>query len=457
MTPFSASTIAQSQKVFRAHLMTRPPRLVLLFSIMLIGILGATIAALIFVPWRQTVIGQGEVSIFDPLERPQTVDSQIKGRLVELYVKEGDVVAKDQLIAKLVDRDTKFLDPRQTERVKNQIDALKQKKEATYGRIEALTAQLQAITASREAKLASAEQKVRQTQQKLEVNRQMLRVGEQDLKTAQLQEERIAKLENAGLKSRRDYELTVQKRVEAETKLQKMKGDLLLNDQDIALAKLQAATIIADAAEKSQKARESIAKAREEVAAIEEKVQKLSNEAGALSVRRSLQEVTAPRAGRIVNLKKLGPGQLVKEGQTIARIVPDIHSRGVELYLSGVDAPLVEPGIPVRLMFEGFPAVPFAGWDWASVGTFGGRVVSVDPVNTVEEGKGGYRVWVLPDPEEPPWPTEARLRIGTKANGWLQLNRVPLYYELWRQLNAFPAQPSNGNGKKPKTKPVIRR
>ena len=183
----------------------------------------------------------------------------------------------------------------------------------------------------------------------------------------------------------------------------------------------------------------------------------MKNDVDTLSVRRSLQTIVAPSSGRIVNLQKLGVGQLIKEGQTLARVVPEFHSRGVELYLSGVDAPLVETGVPVRLMFEGFPAVPFAGWDWASVGTFGGKVISVDPVNTEGEGKRGYRIWVLPDPDQPDWPSADRLRIGTKASGWLQLNQVPLYYELWRQLNAFPAQPANGNGDKPKTKAVIRR
>jgi multidrug resistance efflux pump len=451
------SPVARVSRVFQAHILTRPPRLLLLFSLIMLGMLGVIVVALIVVPWRQTVVGQGEVSIFDPMDRPQTVDSQIKGRLVELLVKEGDVVEAGQVMAKLEDLDSKFLGPQQTDRLNAQIEALEDKKSAAYARMESLAAQVNAIEDARVAKLASAEAKVQQTQQKLRVDRQMIQVGEQDLKTAQLQEQRIEKLESAGLKSRRDFELTIQKRVEAEMKLQKMTGELLLAEQEIQLARLEAAKINAEAAEKSQKAQESSAKARETIAEIDEKVQKLSNEAGALKVRRSLQTVVAPRAGRVVNLKKLGLGQLLKEGQTIAYIVPENQSRGVELYLSGIDAPLVENGVNVRLMFEGFPAVPFAGWDWATVGTFGGVVASVDPVNTEESGKSGYRIWVLPDPNQPAWPDEERLRIGSKASGWLMLNRVPLYYELWRQLNAFPAQPSKYEGKQPKTKPVIRR
>jgi len=442
--------------MFKAYLLTRPPRLVLVFSLLMVFFLVAVVAALILVPWRQTVVGQGQVAVFDPIDRPQTVDAQIKGRLAELLVREGQAVEAGQVIAKLEDRDSKYLDPQQTQRLRNQIEALEDKKQAALNGIEALAGQIQAIRQARVAKLASAQAKVELSQQKLAVNRQLLALGEQDLKTAELQQARITMLQEAGLKSQRDLELTIQKRVEAETKLQKMKGDLVLDQQTIEVAQLEAAQIVAEANEKTQKAMESSAKARENIASIEEKIEKLSNEAGSLKVRRSLQTIVAPRSGLVVNLQKLGLGQLIKEGQTIATIVPKNQSRGVELYLSGLDAPLVETGVKVRLMFEGFPAVPFAGWNWASVGTFGGRVVSVDPVNTKSADKTGYRIWVMPDADEPAWPAEDRLRIGSKVNGWLMLNEVPLYYELWRQLNAFPAQPAS-IGEKVKTKPVIRR
>ncbi len=444
----------------KSYQITRSPRLVLNFTLVVIAMVAAVVVALIFVPWRQTVIGQGEVAVFDPLDRPQTIDSQIKGRLVELLVKEGQTVEKGEVIARLEDRESKFLDPEQQQRIQGQIDALEAKQDAARLRIDTLGGQIEAVEASRQAKLASNNAKVSQNRQKLVVNRQMLAIGEQDLETARLQENRIQSLEKKGLRSRRDYELALQKRVQAQTKLQKMRGELVLNQQEIQVAQLEAAKIEAEAQEKTQKARESIAKAQESIAEIEEKLEKLRNELGAFAVRRSLRTLEAPASGRVVNLTKLGIGQLIKEGQTIARVVPENHSRGLELYLSGLDAPLVETGIPVRLMFEGFPAVPLVGWDWASVGTFGGVVVAVDPVTSEKNGiKDGFRVWVLPDPDQPEWPNDRRLRLGAKANGWLMLNQVPLYFELWRQLNAFPALPVKTEEEKggPKPKPIIRR
>jgi len=104
----------------------------------------------------------------------------------------------------------------------------------------------------------------------------------------------------------------------------------------------------------------------------------------------------------------------------------------------------VVPGSPVRLQFEGWPAVQIVGWPSVAVGTFGGEVVFVDPT---DNGKGKFRVVVAPLPDQKPrdgkmepvtWPSNRWLRQGVRVNGWVMLEQVPLWRELWRQLNGFP-------------------
>lgn len=443
---------------FRAHRLTRSPRALLMLSLLFLILCGLFALAMMWVPWRQTVLAHGQVAIYDPMHRPQPVDAQIKGRLVKLLVVEGQDVKKGQLLAVLEDRDTKFLDPRQQERWRQQIIALQDKERATWAQVEALRGQAQALRDATSAALPAAGAKADQMRQKLTILRQQLRIGEQDVLTAELQKERMESLFAEGLRSARDRELAVLKLVETEAYLQKMQGDLRLAETDIELAELERAKIAAELAEKQDKVRESIAKAQGDLADVREKMEKLGSEAAALDVRRQLQKVYVPIDGRIVKLSKVGPGHLIKEGDTLATIVPPQQELGVELYVRGLDTPLVEVGRPVRLMFEGFPAVPIAGWPWASVGTFGGKVAVVDPIATSSEGKSGFRIWVRPDPAQPAWPSEARLRIDSKVSGWIMLDDVPLYYEVWRQLNAFPARPAlDSTEEKVKIKPVIRR
>ncbi|TAE34469.1 MAG: efflux RND transporter periplasmic adaptor subunit [Alphaproteobacteria bacterium] len=160
--------------------------------------------------------------------------------------------------------------------------------------------------------------------------------------------------------------------------------------------------------------------------------------------RLSTQEIIAPTDGMITNMRTSGTASFVKSGDRLADILPDNNSMAVELFISGLDAPLVKPNREVRMIFEGWPALQFSGWPETAVGTFRGRVLSVDPAASLS---GKFRVLILPEPitESTPhhdgsyhWPNETYLRYGSKVQAWVLLDTVPLGFELWRQLNGFP-------------------
>ena len=95
------------------------------------------------------------------------------------------------------------------------------------------------------------------------------------------------------------------------------------------------------------------------------------------------RHVVAPCDGTVFRVSaNVGQGgQYVKEGDELCTIVPDTSDREVELFLDGIDAPLVlayadrRGEMPhVRLQFEGWPAIQFSGWPELAIGTFGGKV-----------------------------------------------------------------------------------
>lgn len=151
------------------------------------------------------------------------------------------------------------------------------------------------------------------------------------------------------------------------------------------------------------------------------------------------QSVTAPGDGRIVRTYAGASATLVKEGQTLADFLPEGSKPAAELYLQGIDMPLVRPGQHVRLQFEGWPIVQFSGWPSRAVGTFGGVVSVVDPAASTD---GRLRILVTAIEGEP-WPEARYLPFGTRAKGWVLLSKVTLGYELWRQLNSFPPEPEH--------------
>lgn len=403
--------------------------------------------ALVAVPWYQSVIGNGKVIVYAPMERVQQVDAEIPGRLEEWYVIEGQSVKKGDKLGLLRDIDSKFLDPQQIERTGTMLQAYRSKRELNRMRLTNMELQRKAVMQARSAALPAAQQRIEQNRQRLDQGRQTVVLSKQNLETDLLQLERIGTLEQQGLRSRRDLELIEQSLVKSRTELERNQMALNLSQRDISVAELEYQRQVASFEGELAKINDSYLKAQEELVELEAILAKIEIERSSLQVRRQQQWIVAPRDGKVVRLLQLGTGETVKAGDPLCQILPLAQDPAVELFILDFDAPLVHVGQKVRLMFDGFPAIPFTAFPWAEVGTFGGTVAVVD---AVDDGNGRYRLLVVPDtdPAELPWPgpheggTPFPLRPGTRAQGWVMMDKpVPLYWELWRRLNAFPPVP----------------
>jgi len=94
---------------------------------------------------------------------------------------------------------------------------------------------------------------------------------------------------------------------------------------------------------------------------------------------------------------------------------------------------LIHIGEKVRVQFDGWPAIVFSGWPSISYGTYGAKVVAVE--NFISSN-GMYRILLAPDETDHQWPDG--IRVGSGAKTIALLDDVPIWYELWRQLNGFP-------------------
>jgi hypothetical protein len=204
-------------------------------------------------------------------------------------------------------------------------------------------------------------------------------------------------------------------------------------------AKAQKAQVDIDYANATlQKAEGDIAKAEGDIAKVQQELSKTEKELLEYQVkvaRQDNQVVRAPFDGILTQITPSLASGVIKEGDPLCTIVPETADRAVQVWLPGNDAPLVQVGRHVRLQFEGWPAIQFAGWPSVAIGTFGGEVISVD---ATDNGKGQFRVLVRPDAGDQSWPSDRFLRQGVRANAWVLLDQVPLWYEFWRQLNGFP-------------------
>ena len=117
----------------------------------------------------------------------------------------------------------------------------------------------------------------------------------------------------------------------------------------------------------------------------------------------------------------------------IVKIIPTNIDYALELFVKPFDLVLIDTGQRVRFIFDGYPAIIFSGWPKASYGTFVGKVIAIE---TNLSANGLFRVLVVEDENERKWPEN--LKLGTGAVGFALLKNVPIWYELWRNINGFP-------------------
>ncbi|MFN0120443.1 MAG: HlyD family secretion protein [Blastocatellia bacterium] len=421
----------------------RPGRSLPLAALIVLLLLVGLALALVFVPWQQSVTGKGQVMIFSPMDRPQNIEAQISGRLKKWHVVEGQQVTAGQTIAEIEDIDAKFLDPRQAERLDAQKQALIASREAARSRLGALAAQLADLGKSRMAAIPGASERTAIARDRYRAAEQAVQQARQNTETADLNYKRIQELfDSGGLRSQRDLELAQLEIVTQRTRHETALAQLEVARRDIDVAGLDKDRVVNDTAAQLNGIRVTMASTRESIAKYDSDIPKLDVEIQNVRGRSAQRVITAPRAGRLVSVERVGTGETVKAGTVLAVLAPDTKDQAVEIYLSDFDAPLVAPGREVRLFFNGWPAVQFVGWPSVAVGTFAGRVRVLD---AIDDGKGRVRAIVVPDREkiaqgkEEPWPPLDTLRPGTEARGWVMLSNVSLGWELWRQFNAFPA------------------
>jgi adhesin transport system membrane fusion protein len=379
-----------------------------------------------FLPWQQNINGAGVVSAFMPVERQQTIESPVSGRIMRWHVKEGAKVKKGDLLVEVSD-----IDPQLPERLRRQREANEAKLVAKQREFDAYQVQIEQLETVRDMKVITAQYKLDMARQKALSANESLASAQATQETAAQQQNRLTRLLNDGLVSQRDFEVAERDSIIARRSLNSAQAALQSAQAEQSAAQADINQIRADAQAKIDSTTASISKVSSELADIRNSL--VSNDV--TISRQSAQKVIAPQDGSVLRLLMNPQGHYVKQGDPLMILVPHASDRAVEVWVTGNDAPLILPGHHARLMFEGWPAVQFVGWPEVAVGTFGGTVAFVD---ASDNGQGKFRVLIVPDEHDHLWPSERFLRQGGAVKAWILLEQVSIGYEIWRQLNGFP-------------------
>jgi membrane fusion protein, adhesin transport system len=446
--PISSTHSNRSTRSLPAIRLVRSSRYAL-FASRLLGLLVLlTVLGLLLLPWQQNIRGVGQVVEFSPFARPLDVQAIIDGRIDrwEPGIIENAHVEAGQPILHILDVDPDY-ELRLVENLRLAMEQVKQCESV----VQTMEENVQSAYEYQKQMLSSADQLIESARLDVEAKTRYIEAATADSNyKKQIRDVDKQLFEKGGLTAGLEYQKAEGEYAVADAKLR-----VARNDFQSAQAKLTGEGFKKEAMKQDTeiKIQETKAKLRKEQTNLQAYQKEVLYSQRSLETYRQGKVVTAPRAGRVFKLHRNQGFDFVKKGDPLLTLVPETEQRAVELFIDGNDLPLLEEGNPVRLQFEGYPAVQFTpGWPEAAMGTFGGRVKIID---STDDGMGRFRIVVLPDENDVPWPSGRFTRQGVRANGWVLLNRVTLGYELWRQLNGFPpiiksAEPKDSKEKKSK-------
>jgi len=391
-------------------------------------------AIFLFLPWTQNVRARGIVTTLRQEQRPQELNSIIPGKIIKWYVKEGDFVQAGDTILQIGEVKEDYFDPNLIGRTGQQLDAKQLSVDYYKNKVAATQNQIGAIENSRSLKQAQLQNKILQLQIKLQSDSAELAAAANDYLIAAKQYKRQQALYDSGLVSltqleqrNASFQNAAAKKISAENKLANTR-------QELGIANIEVSAVNQDYLEKLSKAQGDQFQSMSQIAGGQGEVAKLQNQVSNYNIRSGMYYITAPQSGQVTKAKKAGIGEIIKEGEMLVAIVPDKPDYAVELFIEPVDLPLIAKEQKVQFLFDGFPAIVFSGWPNTSYGTFTGKVIAVE--NAVSTN-GKFRVLVTEDTgSTKKWPKQ--LKVGTGAQGFALLKNVPVWYELWRNINGFP-------------------
>ncbi|WP_281846385.1 HlyD family secretion protein [Olleya namhaensis] len=429
------SRFSSVQKAFNKRHYKHFNRLLIIFAI--IGII------ILFLPWTQSITASGLVTTLTPDQRPQTIQSPIPGRIEKWHVREGDFVKKGDTILFISEIKNEYFDPNLVERTGQQIKAKSASVVSYTGKVKALNNRISALANERQLKLQQAENKLLQSKLKVKSDSIDFQASKTNLSIAEKQFSRTEQLQSEGLKAVTDVEEKRLKLQETQAKLISQENKYLAAQNEVINARVELNRISAEYSDKIAKAQSDKFTAESSGFDAEAQVTKLENAYTNYSMRNDMYYIKAPQDGYINKAIKAGIGETFKEGEQLVGITPSKFDIAIETFISPIDLPLVHLNEEFRVQFDGWPAIIFSGWPNVSYGTYGAKVVAIERFISPN---GKFRILLAPIEGEHKWPEAVRVGSGARAIGLLE--DVPIWFELWRQLNGFPPNYYQPNGAK---------
>jgi membrane fusion protein, adhesin transport system len=380
---------------------------------------------LLFLPWQQTVKGEGVVVAYDPTQRDYSVLATIDGFINEFYVSENQFVKKGTKLFTIVDLDKEYL---------KKLKIIEGSTKDQYNNSKIQINNYQDTKKNLNEYLAVGlnvyQQKYEQTKNKIDsLNLKKISL-EKNHEIEKSNFERTKLLHADGIESKRNLEIRENSYIEANVELKKINIDITIEKNNLDIIKNEREKFFKETDNKIKLLDNDTLSSKNTLQSLGQSVQTNSVNVS----RYTSGEVIAEKDGYVVKIFQNDKNKLIKMSEKIIYFSPKVTTKSLLLKVSDFNMPLIKEGLPVRIMFYGWPALQIPGWPKIRFGTFGGIIKKVEQTS---HEKGFYYAQIVEDPKEP-WPKGDDLRIGTQATVWVRLETIPIWYQMWRLMNALP-------------------
>ncbi len=382
---------------------------------------------ILFLPWLQTIEGEGTIIASDPTQRAQPISAPIDGFIDSFYVSEDRHVQKGMKLFDMIDPDKEYRSrvyrmkedfEQQRQNIENELLLLKQKKVS--------------LETQKSIRMDLYDKRYNQAKEQLKSMQLNEKAAKKNYEVAFNHFKRIKQLYLQKIESKKNFEKAENEFIAAKTRLDKIRIDIQVQEQNLSILQQEKQNFLEEIENRLRSLQNSMLSTETRINILKRDYEKhLSTIA-----RFETSSVTSMKDGVVMRILANDKNTYIKRGEPIMLFSPDVSESSLLIKVSDFNMPLVKEGLRVRIRFHGWPVLHISGWPAIRFGTFGGIIKKIDPV--LHE-KGFYYAYVVEDPDEP-WPTQDELRVGTNAFVWMSLSTVPVWYELWRLMNAFPAK-----------------
>ena len=214
---------------------------------------------------------------------------------------------------------------------------------------------VQAAVPSASARVLEADNRVREAYQKVEAAR--IAVA-----TAQLNVDRNKQMAELGLVSQRELELSIQAALASKADLTGALANVSAAEQSAKASSFGRDQVSAEVLQRLIEAEAARDAAVGDAARATDQLADVSLRQSNASQRRIASRILAPIDGTVVKMAQTGVGETVRPGEKLVRISPTSTDKAIEMVADGLDAPLLNVGRKVRILFYGIPAIPLPAW-----------------------------------------------------------------------------------------------